>query len=176
MSSLLHRAKPSLIKAFENAKKDESRGGLKRTNSELEMLAEKAALLGRDADDEDDLPAQVHTQTRPRLNPLSTETTDNVLSPGELNSDPLDQAPNSQLDIQSPSAEVPEVDFRGSNGPKVMSEKMRGKMRATSISSLSLQSPDEVEADEELMKVAEAGVGPNGYVPTQEWVTSWQKG
>jgi hypothetical protein len=166
-----------LTKAFENAKKDESRGGLKRTNSELEMLAEKAALLGRDGDEEDDLPAQVQTQTRPRPSPLATENLDNVLSPGELNSDPLAQPTSNQINILSPSTEAPEVDFASINsGPKVMSEKMRGKMRATSISSLSLQSPDDVEADEELMKVAEAGVGPNGYVPTQEWVTSWQKG
>lgn len=141
------------------------------------MLAEKAALLGRDGDDEDDLPAQVQTQTRTFPSPMNTNHQREVTSPGELNSDPLAQTPASQLDIQSPTTELSETDFQSTNGPpKVMSEKMRGKMRATSISSLSLQSPDEAEADEELMKVAEAGVGPNGYVPTQDWVTSWQKG
>ncbi|TYJ53769.1 hypothetical protein B9479_005609 [Cryptococcus floricola] len=74
-----------------------------------------------------------------------------------------------------------------------MSEKARGKMRATeSTSSLTTINGTAAagegntageggegvvdEADEELLKVALAGVGPNGYVPTQEWVTSWQKG
>jgi len=139
------------------------------------MLAEKAALLSRDGDDEDDLPAQVQTQARPQSSPLSTENASGLPKYGELDSDPLAQTPGSQLDILSPTVEAPENDFQ-TGAPRAMSEKMRGKMRATSISSLSLQSPDDVEADEELMKVAEAGVGPNGYVPTQEWVTSWQKG
>lgn len=56
-------------------------------------------------------------------------------------------------------------------GRPPMSEKARGKMRATE-SSTSLPVEDD---DEELMKVAQAGIGPNGYVPTQEWVSSWQK-
>jgi hypothetical protein len=59
-----------------------------------------------------------------------------------------------------------------------MSEKARGKMRATD-SVTSLPSPpgrDEDMGDDELMRVAQSGVGPNGYIPTQEWVSSWQKG
>ncbi|EIW70902.1 hypothetical protein TREMEDRAFT_43442 [Tremella mesenterica DSM 1558] len=52
-----------------------------------------------------------------------------------------------------------------------MSEKARGKMRAVES-----DKGEEELADEELLKVAMAGVGPNGYVPTQEWVASWQKG
>jgi len=54
-----------------------------------------------------------------------------------------------------------------------MSEKARGKMRAIDTST-----EEEVIdiGDEELLGIAAAGVGPSGYVPTQEWVSSWQKG
>ncbi|KAK7693228.1 hypothetical protein QCA50_002794 [Cerrena zonata] len=48
------------------------------------------------------------------------------------------------------------------------SEKARGKMRAgRSLSS---------EMTGSLEQLASAGVGRNGFVPTQEWVTSWQQG
>ncbi|KAF8328817.1 high-temperature-induced dauer-formation protein-domain-containing protein [Cantharellus anzutake] len=49
-----------------------------------------------------------------------------------------------------------------------MSEKTRGKMRERSIS-IDLLDP-------ELERIAAAGIGKNGFVPTQEWVTSWQQG
>ncbi|KAI6150862.1 high-temperature-induced dauer-formation protein-domain-containing protein [Pisolithus tinctorius] len=47
------------------------------------------------------------------------------------------------------------------------SEKARGKMRERSVSS-------ETTSSAELL--ASAGVGRNGFVPTQEWVASWQQG
>ncbi|KAJ7632398.1 high-temperature-induced dauer-formation protein-domain-containing protein [Roridomyces roridus] len=47
------------------------------------------------------------------------------------------------------------------------SEKARGKMRARRSQSL-----EGINLD----RVAAAGVGRNGFVPTQEWVTSWQQG
>jgi len=53
--------------------------------------------------------------------------------------------------------------------PDTISEKARGKMRET------VNSPP-VEIDPELQRIAAAGVGRNGFVPTQEWVTSWQQG
>ncbi|KAF8309828.1 hypothetical protein DL93DRAFT_2044105, partial [Clavulina sp. PMI_390] len=53
--------------------------------------------------------------------------------------------------------------------PPTMSEKARGKMRARTSGSISLLDP-------ELERLAAAGVGRNGFVPTQEWVTSWQQG
>ncbi|KAG9021659.1 hypothetical protein FS837_007073, partial [Tulasnella sp. UAMH 9824] len=52
-----------------------------------------------------------------------------------------------------------------------LSEKARGKMKE--------QAPgqaDEGELTPELLRVAASGVGRNGFVPTQEWVTSWQQG
>ncbi|KAJ7470526.1 high-temperature-induced dauer-formation protein-domain-containing protein [Mycena latifolia] len=48
------------------------------------------------------------------------------------------------------------------------SEKARGKMRARRSQSL--------DTNGSLDRVAAAGVGRNGFVPTQEWVTSWQQG
>ncbi|KAJ7489937.1 high-temperature-induced dauer-formation protein-domain-containing protein [Mycena galericulata] len=47
------------------------------------------------------------------------------------------------------------------------SEKVRGKMKARRS-----QSSDTTGLD----RVAAAGIGRNGFVPTQEWVTSWQQG
>lgn len=48
-----------------------------------------------------------------------------------------------------------------------VSEKARGKMKARrSLSS------DTINGD----RMAAAGVGRNGFLPTQEWVTSWQQG
>ncbi|KAL1742803.1 high-temperature-induced dauer-formation protein-domain-containing protein [Schizophyllum fasciatum] len=47
------------------------------------------------------------------------------------------------------------------------SEKARGKMKE--------RSPED-EMDESLERIAAAGVGRNGFVPTQDWVASWQTG
>ncbi|KIP06021.1 hypothetical protein PHLGIDRAFT_30681 [Phlebiopsis gigantea 11061_1 CR5-6] len=55
-----------------------------------------------------------------------------------------------------------------SEPPAVPSEKVRGKMRAR-VS----QSEDMTGS---LERLAAAGVGRNGFVPTREWVTSWQQG
>lgn len=142
----------------ELAKKPDEAKGLTRTNSELDMLAEKAALLGRDLNEEDEVPALPSSPAgAPIPMPLTT--------PGETTVDPILSPPAAQVPAQQP-----------------MSEKARGKLRATSDSISSLPSPTAAEAaaneipDEELLRVAAAGVGPNGYVPTQEWVSSWQKG
>ncbi|EKM55702.1 uncharacterized protein PHACADRAFT_256512 [Phanerochaete carnosa HHB-10118-sp] len=62
------------------------------------------------------------------------------------------------LPIASVSTEMPP------NGP---SEKARGKMRARAGSE---------ELTGSLERLAASGVGRNGFVPTQEWVTSWQQG
>lgn len=49
------------------------------------------------------------------------------------------------------------------------SEKAKGKMRARSRSA-------SLEMSGSLERIAAAGVGRNGFVPTQDWVTSWQQG
>jgi hypothetical protein len=124
--------------------------GLKRTDSELAMLAEKATLLGRDTEDLDE--------------PMSPER--------EVTVRPLEADIPEPVALTSPTAEG-DMEFQ----PIPMSEKARGKMRATdSTNSLTSTSANEEMPDDELERVAAAGVGPNGYVPTQEWVASWQKG
>lgn len=152
----------------------DARQGRTRSDSEVEMIAEKAALLGKDDEDADNeetsssrhrsrqpspLPQRTSEEsaTVPTIQPLST--------PGDSPvSDPLSQMPSAETTVPEPGAPL--------------SEKARGKMRATE-SVTSLTSPRSTSgelADEELLSIASAGVGPNGYVPTQEWVSSWQKG
>ena len=55
-----------------------------------------------------------------------------------------------------------------SDSPRLPSEKARGKMRAGR--------PAAEEMTGSLERLAASGVGRNGFVPTQEWVTSWQQG
>jgi len=155
------------IRAPAEAKKADDPKGIVRTNSELDMLAEKAALLGREVEDDDRV--SIMEERRIRSPPETpTPMTQPLTSPGDLNSatDPLS--------ITSPASEAPEPEYR----PQPISEKARGKMRATeSVTSLPSMTSDGPEIpDEELMRVAAAGVGPMGYIPTQEWVSSWQKG
>jgi len=54
--------------------------------------------------------------------------------------------------------------------PRRISEKARGKMRARSTDSV------DTTASLERLTLAGVSVGRNGFVPTQEWVTSWQQG
>jgi hypothetical protein len=132
----------------------------------MDMLAEKAALLGRDAGDRDDI------EDRPRL------TSDQPLSPTE------ERNQNPSLSIVTPGDNQTTDPLASATAYPIrdgMSEKARGKMRAVdpanSNPSLEGEGGEMVDVpDEELMKVAAAGVGPGGYIPTQEWVSSWQKG
>ncbi|KAI0262890.1 high-temperature-induced dauer-formation protein-domain-containing protein [Gloeopeniophorella convolvens] len=52
--------------------------------------------------------------------------------------------------------------------PTAVSEKARGKMRERRSMSM--------DTDNSLDRVTATAVGRNGFVPTQEWVTSWQQG
>lgn len=49
-----------------------------------------------------------------------------------------------------------------------ISEKARGKMKERRSSS--------IDTNSSLERIAAAGIGRNGFIPTQEWVTSWQQG
>jgi len=52
--------------------------------------------------------------------------------------------------------------------PNAVSEKARGKMRERRSASL--------DTNNSLDRATASAVGWNGFVPTQEWVTSWQQG
>ena len=69
----------------------------------------------------------------------------------------------SSLDDEIPRSLVsPAV---GSSPEGVRSEKARGKLREGSV-----------EITRSLERIALAGIGRNRFVPTQEWVSSWQQG
>lgn len=76
-----------------------------------------------------------------------------LFTPGEAEEDPLASAA---------------VNASRANA-KPMSDKAKGKRR---MSSGTIGG----EGSEELHQLALQGIGPNGYVPTAEWVASWQKG
>lgn len=158
----IQRKKQQRAQALEAEKeKEEAKSGtLKRTDSELAMLAEKAALLGREIE-EGDL-GESHERVHEVDATAGGDDEFTVVVPKSPKSSPgLAQSSNGSDGAPAP----------GSPGRPAMSEKARGKMRATeSVTSL------HDEEDEELLKLAAGGVGPNGYVPTQEWVSSWQKG
>jgi len=120
------------------------------------MIAEKAALLSTH-DQEEDIPRLTSDQPSPM-----DEIRDpglSIITPGENNVDPLSLSNSTSTSTK-------------------MSEKARGKMRAVDPSTLDGEDGMGMVdvGDEELLGIAAAGVGPSGYVPTQEWVSSWQKG
>lgn len=116
----------------------------------MEMMAEKAALLSTHGEDE------IPRLTSDQLSPMEERDPGlSIITPGENNVDPLSNSTSTK-----------------------MSEKARGKMRAVDPSTQDGEDGMGMVdvGDEELLGIAAAGVGPSGYVPTQEWVSSWQKG
>jgi hypothetical protein len=116
----------------------------------MEMIAEKAALLSTHEEDE------IPRLTSDQLSPMEERDPGlSIITPGENNVDPLSNSTSTK-----------------------MSEKARGKMRAVDPSTQEGEDGMGMVdvGDEELLGIATAGVGPSGYVPTQEWVSSWQKG
>jgi len=84
----------------------------------------------------------------------SHSVTSPLYTPGEAEEDPMATAESNAS--------------KQTANPK--SEKAKGKMRERSESTSTLA------FETELHRLAMSGIGPNGYVPTQEWVSSWQKG
>ncbi|KAF7295126.1 hypothetical protein MIND_01051100 [Mycena indigotica] len=90
--------------------------------------------------------------------------------PQRREDDPTEKIKVSQEDSPPPSlAQEPQRPTESSTSEtEPTSEKARGKMRERRSQSLDTNS----SAD----RIAAAGVGRNGFVPSQEWVTSWQQG
>ena len=89
----------------------------------------------------------------------------------ELNPDPSLPSRDSpqrgvSLDDEAPRMLVSPT--MGTIPEDVLSEKVRGKMRERASMS--------VDMTRSLERIALAGIGRNRFVPTQEWVTSWQQG
>ncbi|KAL7413962.1 high-temperature-induced dauer-formation protein-domain-containing protein [Mrakia frigida] len=101
------------------------------------------------------------------------ETVAPLMTPGEQQQDPL-------TSVTSPTAPTTATPV------PVMSEKARGKMRERNVEEVPEEGGGEnggggEEVDdgllgEELEKLRIGGLGNGGFVPSQEWVTSWQKG
>ena len=70
-----------------------------------------------------------------------------------------DEAPRMLVSPTTGTIPVPE---------DALSEKVRGKMKERASMS--------VDMTRSLERIALAGIGRNRFVPTQEWVTSWQQG
>jgi len=96
------------------------------------------------------------------------------MTPGEQQQDPL-----SVTSPTTPATATP-------TGPAVMSEKARGKMRERNVEEGGGgrenggggggEEVDDGVLGEELEKLRIGGLGSGGFVPSQDWVTSWQKG
>ncbi|KAG6829848.1 hypothetical protein H0H92_003291 [Tricholoma furcatifolium] len=144
------------IKRVQQAKEEQARQaegemkGKPRSESDetTDPGAEKARLL--------------ETETGATIPPESTDDHSGTprSSEGQERDGDLDVMTQS---FMSPGSETPS---RGGFGT-ILSEKARGKMRERRSESLDTDSVD---------RVAAASVGRNGFVPTQEWVTSWQQG
>ncbi|KAF8448048.1 high-temperature-induced dauer-formation protein-domain-containing protein [Boletus edulis BED1] len=88
---------------------------------------------------------------------------------GALENREAESSHDSNMGDEEGPVSHPNVPQNSENAPGTpTSEKARGKMRERS----SLSS----DADGSAERILSAGIGRNGFVPTQEWVTSWQQG
>ncbi|KAI0933902.1 hypothetical protein AcW1_005595 [Taiwanofungus camphoratus] len=119
-------------------------------NEEEQPHDEKARLLRSENSSSAELPS--HSESAENLPESRSRSTE-------------DEEPPTTRPLMSPTGtEHPNIDVH----PMEPSEKARGKMRAgRSMSS---------ELTGSLESLAATAVGRNGFIPTQEWVTSWQQG
>ncbi|KAI9453437.1 hypothetical protein F5148DRAFT_968580, partial [Russula earlei] len=122
---------------------------------------------GRGAEEEYDQP---HQEKQRLLERESAQSADSLMDVRVIPRDHSQQESAEHVEEipSSQSIVSPTIEQTGIPGtPTVVSEKARGKMRERSVS---------LETDNSLDRVTAAAVGRNGFVPTQEWVTSWQQG
>ena len=98
--------------------------------------------------------------------PRTTESTDTL--PEGPHARPVDEESPTRPLMSPTATETPGLP-PVPDSSAAMSEKARGKMRAAGRS-LSGDMTGSLE------RLAAAGVGRNGFVPTQEWVSSWHQG
>ncbi|KAI8998843.1 high-temperature-induced dauer-formation protein-domain-containing protein [Trametes punicea] len=141
----------------------------------IQQLKEERAAQGRGSVDKGKHRARDEEEGAPqsekaRLLQREADSLDLSRTPGSTDTLPEGQARHREEGSQtrplmSPTATENPV---GSEGAAPVSEKARGKMRAGR--SLSGDMTGSLE------RLAASGVGRNGFVPTQEWVASWQQG
>ncbi|KAI0050002.1 hypothetical protein FA95DRAFT_1537035 [Auriscalpium vulgare] len=146
------------VRRIQQAKEEQARKadtkGKARENVEDQPHEEKQRLLEREALGISSQVQSADSLTEVRVDPR-VQPDEEASTAGAVTSEPL----------MSPT--VPEPPLT-SGFPSAVSEKARGKMRERRSMS--------TDTDASLDRVAAAGVGRNGFVPTQEWVTSWQQG
>ncbi|KAF8212473.1 high-temperature-induced dauer-formation protein-domain-containing protein [Mycena galopus ATCC 62051] len=135
---------------------------IRRVQLAKEEQARKADTKGKGSQTPDDEP-QPHEEKAKLLRHES----ENALSQNDSTeaSPRPSQGQDPEISLDLPSSPTSSENIPGSTSG---SEKARGKMKARRSQSL--------DRNGSLDRVAAAGVGRNGFVPTQEWVTSWQQG
>ncbi|OCH95639.1 hypothetical protein OBBRIDRAFT_745433 [Obba rivulosa] len=145
------------IRRIQHAKEERARGN------------DSSANKGKNRADDDDEPHNEKAQLLRSENSSTTELGRESISaedPSALRSPfAAEEEPSTTRPLMSPTTSEYPPDAARRGGP---SEKARGKMRAGR--SLSGDMTGSLE------RIATAGLGRNGFVPTQEWVTSWQQG
>ncbi|EPQ58471.1 hypothetical protein GLOTRDRAFT_114891 [Gloeophyllum trabeum ATCC 11539] len=141
------------VRRAQQAKEEQARraqSGGNESESTRASRKEKAKLLQRDSDNALGLS---------RGNPSEESTGSSGTAQRSASED---DSPSTRPLMSPTTGEAP---TRPST-PPAASEKARGKMKERRSMSM----------DESLERIAAAGIGRNGFVPTQEWVTSWQQG
>ncbi|KAJ7694128.1 high-temperature-induced dauer-formation protein-domain-containing protein [Mycena rosella] len=137
---------------------------IRRVQLAKEEQARKADLKGKGPRDPGD-DSQPHEE-KAKLLRTESETALSRSEPAEVqeNSPRQSQGQDPEISMVLPTSPTSETIPESTS----TSEKARGKMRARRSHSL--------DTNGSLDRIAAAGVGRNGFVPTQEWVTSWQQG
>lgn len=154
------------IRRIQLAKEEQARrqtGNGKGKNSEEDRSApehEKARLLSSESRDALGLQTEPDLEARmPRDIPRPPARTESIPEQRSGSS----EEPTIPQPLMSPTAtETP-------MGALSISEKAKGKMPDRTRS-------ESLELSDGLDRIAAAGVGRNGFVPTQDWVTSWHHG
>ncbi|KAH9057125.1 high-temperature-induced dauer-formation protein-domain-containing protein [Lactarius deliciosus] len=143
---------------------------IQRAKEEQSRAAPDTKGKSRAAEEVYDQPHEEKQKMLERENSLGIssreQSADNLTEVRVVPRDSSPQQPEEEtvLSLVSPTIEQTTL----SNFPSAVSEKARGKMRERRSMSL--------DTDNSLDRVTATAVGRNGFVPTQEWVTSWQQG
>ncbi|KAJ7285605.1 high-temperature-induced dauer-formation protein-domain-containing protein [Mycena rebaudengoi] len=138
---------------------------IRRVQLAKEEQARKADIKGKGPRDtrEDEQPHE----EKAKLLRNESETAPEAIEDQET-SPRRSQEQDPEISMVLPTSPTSETNPMSGQASSSASEKVRGKMRARRSQSL--------DTNGSLDQVAAAGVGRNGFVPTQEWVTSWQQG
>jgi len=153
LRDIKHREEEEKNGSLKTTEKRTPRDGESQTEKAHEEKARLLAAEGRTLSSSDVL-AQEAVNSGPLTNTLLPASLENlaITSPPPIGS-------STWADREAPNGT--------STSSAELSEKARGKMR---------QTQESIDATSAIERAAAVAVGRNGFVPTQEWVTSWQQG